>query len=131
MSQSRFASGHLNGKDDAMKSLLVLLGRSRWAAFALLVCNTAFAQYSIDWFTVDGGGGTSGAGVYEISGTIGQPAAGSLIAGNYVIEGGLWSDLETVPEQGPPGLTIAGVFHGIILTTWPAFSTGYALQVNA
>jgi len=113
-----------------MKSLLVLLGRSRWAAFVLLVCNTAFAQYSIDWFTVDGGGGTSGAGVYEISGTIGQPDAGSLIAGDYVIDGGLWSDIEAAPEPGTPGLTISGVYHGVILITWPAPSTGYVLQVN-
>ena len=111
-----------------MKSLLVLLGRSRWVAFALLVCNSAFAQYSIDWFTVDGGGGTSGVGVYEISGTIGQPDAGSLIAGDYVIDGGLWSDVEAAPEPGPPGLTISGVYHGVILITWPAPSTGYVLQ---
>ena len=113
-----------------MKSLLVLLGRSRWAALVLLVCNPAFAQYSIDWFTVDGGGGTTSVGAYEISGTIGQPDAGSLIAGGYVIEGGLWGDLETVPEPGPPGLTIAGVFHGIVMISWPAPSTGYVLQVN-
>ena len=113
-----------------MKSLLVLLGRSRWAALLLLVCNPAFAQYSIDWFTVDGGGGTTSVGVFEISGTIGQPDAGSLIAGGYVIEGGLWGDLETVPEPGPPGLAIAGVFHGIVMISWPAPSTGYVLQVN-
>ena len=111
-----------------MKSLLVLLGRSRWVAFALLVCNSAFAQYSIDWFTVDGGGGTSGVGVYEISGTIGQPDAGSVGAGNYVIEGGFWSDLEAVPEPGPPGLAIELVSPGVILITWPAPSTGYVLQ---
>jgi hypothetical protein len=128
MSHSKFASGHLNGKDDAMKSLLVLLGRSRWAAFVLLVCNTAFAQYSIDWFTVDGGGGTTSAGLYEISGTIGQPDAGSVSAGNYVIEGGFWTDLESVPEPGPPGLAIELVSPGVILITWPAPSTGYVLQ---
>ena len=63
MFQSKFASGHVNGKDDSMKSLLVLLGRSRWVAFVQLVCNSAFAQYSIDWFTVDGGGGTTNDGV--------------------------------------------------------------------
>ena len=36
-----------------------------------------FAQsYQIDWFTIDGGGGTSTGGVYSVSGTIGQPDAG-------------------------------------------------------
>ena len=113
-----------------MKSLLVLLGRSRWAVFVLLVCNSAFAQYSIDWFTVDGGGGTSSVGLYEISGTIGQPDAGSVSAGNYVIEGGFWSDLEAVPEPGPPGLAIELVSPGSALITWPAPSTGYVLQQN-
>jgi hypothetical protein len=120
----------MNGKDDAMKFLLFLLGRSRWVAFALLVCNSAFAQYSIDWFTVDGGGGTTSVGVYEISGTIGQPDAGTLIAGDYEVDGGLWSDLETVPGPGTPGLTITGVFHGLVMITWPAPSTGYVLQEN-
>ena len=128
MSQSKFASGHFIGKDDATKFLLVLLGRSRWAAFVLLVCNSAFAQYSIDWFTVDGGGGMSSVGLYEISGTIGQPDAGSVSTGNYVIEGGFWSDLEAVPEPGPPGLAIELVSPGVILITWPAPSTGYVLQ---
>ena len=35
---------------------------------------TASAQtYSIDWFKIAGGGGTSTGGVYSVSGTIGQP----------------------------------------------------------
>ena len=110
-----------------MKSLLVLLGRSLWAAFVLLVCNSAFAQYSIDWFTVDGGGGTSSVGLYEISGTIGQPDAGSVSAGNYVIEGGFWTDLEAVPE---PGLSIERVSPSSALVFWPAPSDGFVLQQN-
>ena len=38
-------------------------------------------SYSIDWFTIDGGGGTSTGGVYSVSGTIGQPDAGISGAG--------------------------------------------------
>jgi hypothetical protein len=113
-----------------MKSLLILQGRSRWAVFLLLVCNSAFAQYSVDWFTVDGGGGTTGDGVYEITGTIGQPDAGSIIAGNYVIEGGFWSDLEAVPEPPAPGLTIEQVSPSSVLVFWPAPSNGFVLQQN-
>ena len=113
-----------------MKPLLVLQGRSRWAVFLLLMCNSAFAQYSIDWFTVDGGGGTASGGVYEITGTIGQPDAGSVIAGNYVIEGGFWSDLEVVPEPPAPGLNIELVFPGSVLVWWPAPSSGFVLQLN-
>jgi hypothetical protein len=111
-----------------MKSLLIPHARSRWALFLLLVCNSAFAQYSIDWFTVDGGGSTTSDGVYEITGTIGQPDAGSVIAGNYVIEGGFWSDLEPVP--GAPDLTIERVSPSSVLVFWPAPSDGFVLQQN-
>ena len=35
-------------------------------------------SYSIDWFTIDGGGGTSTGGVFAVSGTLGQPDAGKI-----------------------------------------------------
>jgi len=109
-----------------MKSWVIVEGRSRWVGLLLLVCNSAFAQYSIDWFTVDGGGGTTSDGVYEISGTIGQPDAGSVITGDYVIEGGFWSDL----EPGAPGLTIELVSPSSVLVSWPAPANGFVLQQN-
>jgi hypothetical protein len=130
MSQPEFTNSYQNRKDDSMKSLLNLQARSRWAVFLLLVCNSAFAQYSIDWFTVDGGGGTTSGGTCEITGTIGQPDAGSVSAGNYVIEGGFWSDLEAVPEPGPPRLTIDRVSPSSVLVAWPAPSNGFVLQEN-
>jgi hypothetical protein len=114
-----------------MKFLLVLQTRSRWAVFLLLVCNSAFAQYSIDWFTVGGGGGTTSGGGYEISGTIGQAAAGTLATGNYVIEGGFWSALAAVPQPGRPGLTIQQVSPDSMLLSWPAPSDGFVLQQNS
>ena len=41
-------------------------------------------NYSLDWFKVSGGGGTSTRGVYSVSGTIGQPdASGAVTGGNY------------------------------------------------
>jgi hypothetical protein len=128
MFQSKFTSDHSNGKDNSMKSLLTLHARSRWVVFVLLVCNSAFAQYSIDWFTVDGGGGTTSDGVYEISGTIGQPDAGNLLAANFVIEGGFWSGFEPVQEPGAPGLTIERLSATSVLLSWPAPSAGFVLQ---
>ena len=55
--------------------------------FSLLTsafCLCASAQsYSIDWSTIDGGGGTSTNGQYSLSGTIGQPdASGAMSGGN-------------------------------------------------
>ena len=60
-------------------------------------------SYSIDWSTVDGGGGTSTGGVYSVTGTIGQPDAGSTMSGgNYTLEGGFWGIIAAVPTPGAP-----------------------------
>ena len=47
-------------------------------------------DYTLDWYTLDGGGGTSAGGNYALSGTIGQPDAGSMSGGDYAISGGFW-----------------------------------------
>jgi hypothetical protein len=48
--------------------------------------------YTLSWWTVDGGGGTGNSGGnYLLSGAIGQPDAGPLLGGNYVLVGGFWS----------------------------------------
>ncbi len=66
-------------------------------ALALLpAASSALAQasdgdeYSLAWFTVDGGGGVSSGGEYVLRGTIGQPDAGALVAGEYALGGGFW-----------------------------------------
>jgi hypothetical protein len=46
--------------------------------------------FSIPWWTVNNGGGTSLAGPYVLSGTAGQPDAGNLSGGVYVLRGGFW-----------------------------------------
>jgi hypothetical protein len=47
--------------------------------------------YQLPWWTVDGGGAspTGGSG-YSLSGTIGQPDAGTLTGGGYSLSGGFW-----------------------------------------
>jgi hypothetical protein len=51
----------------------------------------ARAQYAIGWYTIDNGGALqSTGGVYALSGTIGQPEAGSLSGGTYALRGGFW-----------------------------------------
>jgi hypothetical protein len=47
-------------------------------------------QYKIDWYTIDGGGGTSSGGPYVLTGTIGQPDADWCKGGNYELLGGFW-----------------------------------------
>jgi len=59
----------------------------------LAVAGMAYARlagYSLPWWTVDSGGGASSGGNYQLSGTIGQPDAGTLSGGNYQLEGGFW-----------------------------------------
>jgi hypothetical protein len=51
----------------------------------------ARAQISIAWWTIDGGGGTSSGGAFTLSGTIGQPDAGTLANGVLECDGGYWS----------------------------------------
>ena len=59
-------------------------------ALALLAASPALAQYSLSWNTVDCGGGTSSGGVFSLTGTAGQPDAGTLAGGTYTLGGGFW-----------------------------------------
>src|SRR5688572_18891135 len=88
------------------------LGSSRlfsgvFAAVLLLsaVCTRA-QNYTIDWHTIDGGGGTSTGGVYSVSGTIGQPDAGTMSGGSYSLAGGFWSFISTIQTPDAPLLSI-------------------------
>jgi hypothetical protein len=89
--------------------------------FALLVlgCTRVVltAQpFSIDWFTVDGGGGTSSGGQFTLSGTVGQPDAGHMAGGQFTLEGGFWS-LVAVVQNGPaPTLTITHSGNSVIVS---------------
>jgi hypothetical protein len=52
------------------------------------------ATYDLSWWTVDSGGATSlTSGTYTLSGTAGQPDAGSLASGDYDLAGGFWQAL--------------------------------------
>jgi len=48
------------------------------------------SAYVLDWFTIDGGGGTSSGGPYTLTGTIGQPDAAYSAGGSYELLGGFW-----------------------------------------
>jgi hypothetical protein len=103
--------------------------------FGLLIPALSQAQsYSIDWYKIAGGGGTSagtnGSAVYSVSGTIGQPDAGvTLTGGSYSVTGGFWSIISAVPTAGAPLLTITHA-GGSVVVSWPSSATGFALQQN-
>jgi hypothetical protein len=99
-------------------------------AFLATALNSAAQTYSIDWFTMDGGGGTSTGGVYAVSGTIGQPDASQMSGGNYTINGGFWGLLAVVQTPGAPLLSVARTTTNTVAVFWPSPSTGWALQQN-
>ena len=101
------------------------------SAFWLFVLGAqAQISYSIDWFKVSGGGGTSTGGVYSVSGTIGQPdASGAVTGGNYSLTGGFWS-LFAVQTPGAPVLSIQLTSTNTAIVYWPSPSTGFNLQVS-
>ncbi|HWQ93021.1 MAG TPA: hypothetical protein VN673_15190 [Clostridia bacterium] len=102
-----------------------------FAASCLLAISTAvWAQYSIDWHTIDGGGGTSTGGVYTVSGTIGQPDAGRMSGGNYTLEGGFWGVVAAVQTEGSPYLSVQRTATNTVLISWVHPSTGFSLQEN-
>ena len=103
-----------------------------WLSLAavLLLSPTAHAQsYTIDWSTVDGGGGTSTGGVYSVSGTIGQAdAGGPMTNGQHSVTGGFWALPTGVQVPGAPMLTIAPATPGNATISWSPNTPGFVLQ---
>ena len=89
-----------------------------------------FAQsYSIDWFTIAGGGGTSTGGVYSVSGTIGQPDAGEpMSGGQYSVTGGFWTLPTAVQVPAAPTLSIVPATPGNATISWSPATPGFVLQ---
>jgi hypothetical protein len=108
-----------------LRSMVALL-----ASLGLTFCASA-QTYSIDWFKISGGGGTSTGGVYAASGTIGQPdAGGAMSGGNYSLTGGFWSLIAVVQTPGAPTLSLTRSADSITIS-WPYPSSGWALEQNA
>ena len=80
-----------------MKMNRVLIGTILLALTGLLLLATLSSAnglgYTLDWWTVDGGGGTwSDTGEqYELDGTAGQPDASVWSDSEYILTGGFWS----------------------------------------
>jgi hypothetical protein len=108
-----------------MKRLLCLSA----ITFSLAVCARA-QNYSIDWFTIDGGGGTSSGGAYSLSGTIGQPDAGRMSGGNFSLDGGFWGLIAAVQTPGAPLLRIFLTATNTVIIAWPTAAAGFNLEQN-
>jgi hypothetical protein len=87
-------------------------------------------QYSIDWSTIDGGGATSTGGVYSVSGTIGQPDAGTMSGGTYTLSGGFWGAIAAVQTPGAPYLWAALTPTNTAVIWWAVSPTNWRLQAT-
>jgi hypothetical protein len=119
----------------AAQSARGLAHSKTWRSFvaALVFLATAIIasaqSYSIDWFTIDGGGGTSTGGVYSVSGTIGQPdAGGPMTNGQYSVTGGFWALPTAVQVTNAPTLTIVPAAPGQATISWTPNTPGFVLQ---
>ncbi|MCZ6834912.1 MAG: hypothetical protein O7G85_03990 [Planctomycetota bacterium] len=74
--------------------------------------------FDISWFTMDGGGGLSTGGTFDLQGVIGQPDAGGMRGGIFELAGG-W--LSTPP---PPSLTFPVDPRGSYLHMFPNTGVG-------
>jgi hypothetical protein len=117
-----------NPQNLIMKTLNKLLLGLGWT-FALTVGAVA-QNYSIDWYTIDGGGGTSTGGVFAVTGTIGQSdAGGPMTGGQLSVTGGFWVLPQAVQTPGAPTLTIAPASPGLATVSWtPVTGTNWVLQ---
>jgi len=106
-------------------------GKVLFVSLALMgfVFGAAAQQYSIDWYKVAGGGGTSTGGAFSLGGSIGQhDAGGPMLGGNYSLTGGFWGILAVVTTPGAPLLTIKRTPTNTVVVSWPSPSTGFVLQ---
>ena len=98
--------------------------------FSLGTTGLQAQTYSIDWFKISGGGGTSSNGNFQLSGTIGQAdAGGPMTNGQYSLTGGFWT-VTAVQSVGGPLLTVKLVNSTTVRVSWPSPATGFLLQQN-
>ena len=84
------------------------------------------SPFSVNWFTVAGGGGTSTNAAYTVSGTFGQPAAGTVMGGGgYSVDGGFWSVLgaQALSPTGTPPSASSPPQSGFVTNGAPASFT--------
>jgi hypothetical protein len=106
--------------------------KQKWLCLVLWLFAPALLHaqpYSIDWYKVSGGGGTSSNARYSLSGTIGQPDASSaMTGGNYSLTGGFWAIVYVVQTPGAPALDIS--LAGRTVTVFWQNVSGWTLHQN-
>jgi hypothetical protein len=108
-------------------------------AVALLGVGSAFALagYTLDWWTVDGGGATFSTGnSYSLGGSIGQPDAGTSTGGSYTLIGGFWGgSADIIPPTVALSVSKSGTGSGTVTSNPAGINCGatcsYSFDNNA
>jgi len=105
---------------------LTVLGLLNGVIYLLFATPSLAQTYTIDWYKIAGGGGTSANGSYQVTGTIGQPeASGEMSGGNYSVTGGFWALINVVQTPGAPTLYMS--HSGNTVTVYWQNITGWSL----
>jgi Divergent InlB B-repeat domain len=96
---------------------LLLLGIA--SALLGIISAAALAGYTLDWWTVDGGGATfSTGGSYSLGGTIGQPDVGTSTGGPYTLDSGFWGgSVDIIPLPVVLNVSKSGTGSGTVTST--------------
>jgi len=116
----------------ALGAFQFLWSKGRFAAWLALLTAPLLAPaqpYTMDWFTVEGGGGTSSSGPYSLCGTIGQPDAGVMSGGDFTLQGGFWGVVAAVQTPGAPLLTVTRS-NAVVIVSWSAPADGWMLHAT-
>ena len=94
-------------RSDSVRLLFVLM-----ALLCIAAAPVHAQSFSIDWFTIDGGGGTSTGGVYSVT-------------------GGFWPGVNLRQTPGAPLLAAELLPGGNVRIFWPLPATGFVLDQTA
>jgi hypothetical protein len=105
---------------------LIMRQALRIALIAAVLCPAAAAQFTIDWHTIDAGGGDSVGGAFQLSGTIGQHDAGpsgAMSGGSFTLVGGFWPGVSTsgappCPADFDDSGSVNGLDLALLLGQW-------------
>lgn len=86
-------------------------------------------DFVFDSYSIDGAGGQSSGGDFELAGSVSQPDASDLSGGDFELNSGFWGVAADIAP--PPGLTLS-IDRADVLISWPqAGSTGFVLESTA
>jgi hypothetical protein len=89
-------------------------------------CLSTLGQgFSLESFTIGGGGGASTGGEFSMTGSVGEPATGPLSGGDFTVEGGFWA---VVSQVTVPDLTVRLLSNGTVQICWPSSGAQFTLQ---